>query len=340
MRVLDIRPTFPRIRFMKRLTSLVILLVMSGSLVALAGDPVMPDLTGLSLDSTRAQLASLLGCPEPDSCPIVVLPDSFYTDSIPEGLVAWQEPLPDSVISDTVKVRLAAPLTIELPDVRGMKFMEAMALIENLGLEFYPARQIENEEYPVGTIVRTVPEPGSLVKREDLIAIITSLGVFTPIPTKTSTGIEIHLYEHPEFKISSVSVVSEDSTGFELAFKLQIRNPYKHPMTAEKFKFELQVNRARLLKDISSDASIEIPVKGVAYGKVMVPVSYADIPPSIAEFMLSEAEYRLVGTFAIVVESGFSRRAFDVKRKLDLFASNPAIKKNLEGIASSLQEFD
>jgi len=336
--VLDISPTFPRIRFMKRLTSLVILLVMSGSLGALPSDLLMPDLTGLSLDSTRAQLASLLGCPEPDSCPIVVLPDSFYTDSVPEGLVAWQEPLPDSVISDTVKVRLAAPLTIELPDVRGMQFMEAMALIESLGLEFYPVMQIENEEYPVGTIAKTVPEPGSLVKRKDVIATVTSLGVSSPpTPTKTSTGVEIHLYEHPEFKISSVSVVSEDSTGFELAFKLQIRNPYKHPMTAEKFKFELQVNRARLLKDISSDASIEIPVKGVAYGKVMVPVSYADIPPSIAEFLLSEAEYRLVGTFAIVVESGFSRRAFDVKRKVDLFASNPAIRKNLEGIASNLQ---
>ena len=310
---------------------------MSGSLGALPSDLLMPDLTGLSLDSTRAQLASLLDCPEPDSCPIVVLPDSFYTDSIPEGLVAWQEPLPDSVIFDTVKVRLAAPLTIELPDVRGMQFMEAMALIENLGLEFYPARQIENEEYPVGTIVRTVPEPGSFVKREDLIAIVTSLGVFTHIPTKTFTGVEIHLYEHPEFKISSASVVSEDSTGFELAFKLQIRNPYEHPMAAEKFKFELQVNHARLLKDIFSDASIKIPVKGMAYGTVMVPVSYADIPPSIAEFLLSEAEYRLVGTFAIVVESGFSRRAFDVKRKFDFFASNPAIRKNLDGIASSLQ---
>lgn len=319
---------------MRRLTSLVILLVMSGLLVAFPGDLLMPDLTGLSLDSTRAQLALLLDCPEPDSCPLVVLPDSFYTDSVPEGLVAWQEPLPDSVISDTVKVRLAAPLTIELPDVRGMKFMEAMALIENLGLEFYPARQIENEEYPIGTIVRTVPEPGSIVKREDRIIIVTSLGVFTPIPTTTSTGIEIHLYEAPEFKISSASVVFDDSTGFELAFKLQIRNPYKHSMTAEKFKFELQVNHSRLLKDIYSDVSIEIPAKGVAYGKVRVPVSYADILPSIAGFLLSEAEYRLVGTFAIVVESGFSRRAFDARRKFDLFASNPAIKKNLEVIVS------
>lgn len=299
----------------------------------------MPDLTGMSVDSAQAKLSLLLGKAS-DSLPLVVLPDSFYTDSIPEGLIAWQEPLPDSLIFDSIKVRMAAPLTIELPDVRGMEFKDAVAFLEALGLQYIYVRYVESEEYPPGTIAMTFPEAGSSVKRKEEISLVPSIGVpeYTPIPAKTSEGIEIHLYEDPEFKISSVSVVSSDSAGFELEFKLRVSNPYKHSMTAEKLKFELQVNRSRLLKDLSSDFSIKISAKSLAYGKVRIPITYSDILPSVAKTLLSKTEYRLVGTFALVVESGFSRRGFEALREFDLFYSLPEIKKKLGEIASPQEE--
>jgi beta-lactam-binding protein with PASTA domain len=162
--------------------------------------PSMPNFTGMSMDSVRAELSLLLG-KTPGSLPLVVLPDSFYTDSIPEGLVTWQYPLPDSFIFDTIKVRVAAPLTIELPDVRGMKLMDGVALIEALGLVFVYVRDVESKEYPLGTIAVTYPAPGTLVKRKEEITLVPSIGVpeYTHIPAKTSEGIEIHLYEDPGF---------------------------------------------------------------------------------------------------------------------------------------------
>lgn len=301
----------------------------------------MPDLTGMSVDSAQAKLSLLLG-KAPDSLPLVVLSDSFYTDSIPEGFIAWQEPLPDSFILDTIKVQMSAPLTIELPDLRGVEFADAVALLEALALKYAYVRYVESEEYPAGTIAATYPEPGSSVKRKEEIALVPSIGVpeYTQIPIKTSEGIEIHLYEDPKFETSSVSVVSKDSAGFELEFKLKVSNPYEHSMTAEKLRFQLQINRSRLLKDLSSDLSIKIPAKSTAYGKVRIRVFYVDILPSIANFLLSEAEYRLVGTFALVTERGFTRRDFETVRESDPFSSYPEIREKLEEIAFSGEEED
>jgi LEA14-like dessication related protein len=344
-RRLDIPRWILRILSMRRLnnfhlaTVAVSLLVISVSLMGEVA--LMPDLTGMSVDSARVELSLLLG-EAPDSLSLVVLPDSFYTDSIPEGFIAWQEPLPDSFIIDTIKVRMSAPFTIELPDLRGMEFKDAVALLDALDLKYAYVRDVESEEYPAGTIAVIYPEPGASVKRKEEISLVVSIGVpeYTSTPVETSEGIEIHLYEDPKFETSSVSVVSKDSAGFELEFKLKVSNPYKHSMTAEKLKFELQINRSRLLKDLSSDFSIKIPAKSTAYGKVRVRVSYTDILPSVAKFLLSEAEYRLVGTFALVTEKGFTRRDFETVRESDLFSSYPDIKEKLEEIAFSVKEED
>jgi hypothetical protein len=106
-------------------------------------------------------------------------------------------------------------------------------------------------------------------------------------------------------------------------------------MSAEKLKFELQINHTRLLKNLTSDVSIKTPAKNTAYGKVRIHVAYADILPSVADLLLTKAEYRLAGTFALTVEDGFSRRDFKALGESDPFSSHPEIKKRLEEIASS-----
>ncbi len=64
---------------------------------------VMPNLRGISVDSARTLFKT------DTTLKFVVLQDSFYTDSITPGVVAWQYPLPDSAVQDTIKVKPAAP---------------------------------------------------------------------------------------------------------------------------------------------------------------------------------------------------------------------------------------
>ncbi len=321
----------------------------------------VPDFTGMTVDSVRLSVAELTGATGVtsagvtdtsvagtgvtgtglDSVPLVVLPDSFYTDSVTEGLVAWQRPLPDSALIDSVKVRLATPLTIELPDIRGMKLLEAKEYIEGLGLVFFPARHMESEEYPPGTIAKTYPPGGSMVQRGDPagIAIVTSIGVSNPTPTTTSDGVEIHLYGIVKFSTSTVTLVSSDSTGFELEFKLKVTNPYKHSIEIEKPKFDLQVNRAPVAKAITSDVCLKLPPKATGYFKLRVPISYTDLVSSTARYVLIESEYRLVGTYALVAESGFSRKNFNSLKETVVVIA-PQVKKRLDEIISPSREQD
>jgi LEA14-like dessication related protein len=341
---------------MKRLTNFYSIMVITALALSplIAKAILVPDFTGMTVDSVRLSVAELTGTDVTDTSvadtgvtgvtgcvPLVVLPDSFYTDSITEGLVGWQRPLPDSALIDSVKVRLATPLTIELPDIRGMKLLEAQEYIEGLGLVFFPARQMESEEYPPGTIAKTYPPGGSMVQRGDPagIAIVTSIGVSNPTPTTTSDGVEIHRYGIVEFFTSTVTLVSSDSTGFELEFTLKVTNPYKHSIEIEKPKFDLQINRAPVAKAITSDASLKLPPKASGYFKLRVPVSYTNLVSSTARYMLIESEYRLVGTYALVAESGFSRKNFNSLKEA-VVVIPPQVKKHLDEIISPPREQD
>jgi len=296
----------------------------------------MPSLIGVSVDSARRELASLLGYEDVDSLPLMVL-DSFYTDVMPEGTVAWQYPLPDSLIMDSVWIRPAAPMTIKLPDVRGVEFMKAKEIITSLDLGFFAARQVESEKYPAGTIAKTLPAPGSIVKRRDTITILTSMGVFNPTPTKTPEGVELHLYGEPEAKLTSVTLLSQDSLGFDLEFGVAVKNPYEHSITFEGFQLELQVNRARTAAKQAVAGKIATAPKQTVRGKLKIHVPYAGISAAVAKSLLSEAGYRLVGTCAYTVESGFSRKPFEANGDFNLFSRESAdlraVKEKLEDIA-------
>lgn len=318
------------------------LFVLTGAQAAFAETPEvvdesikMPDLTGMSYDSVLTRLNEVI--PETDTVHLVVMPDSFYTDSIPAGTVMWQEPLSDSVIIDSIKVRLAAPTTVEVPDVLGMQFLKAKEKIEGVGLVFFPAAQRESSEYPAGTVMLVAPQAGTVVTRGESITIITSAGKPDMTPVTTSEGVEVHLYGDIDIGISSVSVVSEDSSGFVLEFGLRMTNPYEHWIEIGKIKCDMQLNKGRIAEDIKPDGAFKINPGKTVSGKIRIPVLYTDIPPAYAQAILGEAEYRLVGTHALAVERGFSRKDFDTSGKFNLFSTDSAIleaaREKLEVIA-------
>lgn len=297
-----------------------------------------PYLIGLTSDSARVLLASHLGYSDPDKVSLRVYPDSFYTDSLIPGLIVWQEPAPDSVMEDGINIRLTAPLTIELPDIRGMPMLDAQALVLSMGLQFKTVGREENEEYEPGTVSQTHPEPGTPVQRGSQINAKISVRQITTTPILTSGGIEIHLYGKPPVKITSIAVESADSLGFVFSFAIQVNNPYKHSMEAEHFSCDLKVNDACLVSCEPEVSSIKIAPGGVANGKLKIPVSYSDISPALANILLNKARYRLVGTYALTVESGFSRKPFDSGEfEFDLTTKSTTVTEKLEGIVAPLE---
>jgi hypothetical protein len=289
----------------------------------------------MTYDSVLVLLNEVIS--ETDTVHLVIAPDSFYTDTIPTGTVVWQEPLPDSVIFDSIEIRLAAPLTVKVPEVLGKPFLEAKEIIEGAGLVFFPATQRESDEYPAGTVMLVAPQAGTVVARGESITIITSAGVSDETPLTTSEGVEVHLYGDIDINISSVSMVSEDSSGFVLEFVLRIENPYEHMIEIENIKCEMQLNRGRIVENYKPEGSFIIDTKKSVAGEIKIPVLYTDIPPSYAQAMLGKAEYRLVGTHALSVESGFSRKDFDTSGKFDLFSAESktlnTVREKLEVIA-------
>ncbi|MBN2378835.1 PASTA domain-containing protein [candidate division WOR-3 bacterium] len=314
------------------LLGIIALLAVSG--VGFAGyiEEKAPFLIGLTADSARVFIAENLGC-DPDSVPLFVRPDSFYTDSLTTGIIIWQDPEPDSAIGYKITVRLTAPMTIELPDVRGMPGFDASAYLQSLGLQFLPVSKTESKEYPAGTVMKTVPAPGDTVQRGESVGATVSEGVIISKPVYTSTGVPINLYETPSAKITSISTSPVDSSTFKLAFSIQITNPYKHSMGAENFSCILKVNGAILKKEKPEVSAIKIGPKGIAKGKLEFLLAYPDISPALAEILLGKGRYRLVGTYALTVESGYSTKPLDTGEfEYDLASASSEVKTKLEEI--------
>ncbi|MBD3285717.1 PASTA domain-containing protein [candidate division WOR-3 bacterium] len=284
----------------------ILLLIISG--VGLEAEQTTPYLLGLNPDSARASLASQLGYSDADSVNLVVLPDSFYTDSLVQGVIYKQYPEPDSVLEDTVKVRLTAPLTIDFPDLRGMQVGDAAEYITGLGFELQPFITRNSDEYPLNTVMKTNPEPGERIQRGRTVALIISKGELVRNPVLTSTGVPINLYEETYFQINGISVESPDSSGFTLAFKVKISSPYRHSIKAEDFKIEVRLQGGIVQRHKPEVTPVKLGPKGATTRVFKIPFTYSEIHPSIAEVMLSDAVFRLTGTYSLIVESGFTRK--------------------------------
>ncbi len=290
---------------------------------------IMPDLKGLTPDSVKALFAS------DTNIKIVVMSEAVYSDSLLQGTVAWQKPLPDSfAVVDTVKIKVAAPLTVKVPDLLGKNLYEADSLLKSLDLILFPAGEEESEKYPAGTIVSSGPSRDSLIQRKGTVYVKVSVGVPNYTYTTTSTGTKINLYEDPAFKITSVSLASSDSLGFVLSFNIQVTNPYKHSFTAESFNYFFMLDDVRFAKG-ASKTTIKLSAGATSTGKILIPLTYASIKPSMAKLLLEKGRYKLYGTFSLVVESGFSQKDFDARGEFQPFLNSSPVKTRLEEIAAS-----
>lgn len=305
-------------------------LVVTAVLISASGGSAQvlktPDLIGLFPDSARLALSD-------DSLKLRVLTEEVYTDSFPEGVIAWQNPLPDSFCTDSIEVRLTAPLSVKFPDILGLDGFEAKALLDSLGLSIYPLGTMESEKYPYGTIAETLIKPDSMVPRGTTVGVRVSTGKTNIERTSTSGGVEVRLFERPEFKITSVSLGDADSLGFILVFDMQVTSPYPHAMTAEKFKIDFKLNDVKITHT-EPDVSISILPKGTAKGKASIPVAYAEIGPAAARSFLGKATFRLVGTYRLKVEPGATQKPFDARGEFQVFAASSSSKTRLEEIAA------
>lgn len=73
-------------------------------------------------------------------------------------------------------IRFVAVPTVEVPDVRGDYLRDAEAKLEAAGLTWALGMEEYNDEVPQTHVIRTHPEPGSLVKRNRQIKLDLSLG--------------------------------------------------------------------------------------------------------------------------------------------------------------------
>ena len=90
-----------------------------------------PDFTGVPIDSIEAFA---------DTTDVVwEIVDSLYTDDIPKGTVAEQEPKPGYVVKRGRKVYLTVnavlPKQVTIPNVRNLSIRQAKAVLESVGLK-------------------------------------------------------------------------------------------------------------------------------------------------------------------------------------------------------------
>lgn len=289
---------------------------------------IMPKLKGLTPDSAKTFFTS------DTDIVLIILEDSLYTDSMPRGLIAWQDPLADSAVQDTIKVKLAAPLTVKLPDVRGVQLLEAAEIIAKMGLKLLSNGEEESEKYKPGEVISTEPVQGSMVTRGSTVGAKVSVGIPDYKYTTTSSGVRINLYEDVGFKIVSASVVTSDSGGFKMRLNLQATNPYKHSISVENLDYTFSINDATVVKG-KHKLSLKIGPNNSNTGYVDLIIPYSSLNKKTAKSFLEKGRYRLYGFFNIVVESGFSQKSFDARGEIQLPLSDSKIKSGLEAISQN-----
>jgi eukaryotic-like serine/threonine-protein kinase len=152
--------------------ALVAALVGGGAAVAAARRPsfAVPDLKGRTLAEARQLVAG-----EQDF--EVVAADGVYSETVPEGVVVEQSPLPDEERKQgsTVRVRLSeGPEPREVPDLAGRTRADVVAALESLQLAL-TATEAYHESIPKDTVIDWSPKTGR-VERGGAVAVTFSRG--------------------------------------------------------------------------------------------------------------------------------------------------------------------
>jgi serine/threonine-protein kinase len=143
----------------------------------------MPNLVKLDAQQARITLEQL-GLTAQEVAPRA-------SDVISAGLVLDQFPLPNQVVTATSTITFAVslgPETVVLPNVVGLRVINARVQLEQLGLRVQLVE--ENSSVSEGFVIRTDPAAGVRPQRGDSITVVYSIGNKTTMPDVTKLPIE------------------------------------------------------------------------------------------------------------------------------------------------------
>ncbi len=131
-------------------------------------DILMPNVTGLSLEEGLEVLKEY---------ELKVRPASeTYSETFDKNIIIEQKPKFNEKISAETDVSLTVSLggkIIIVPNIIGFDYLYSYTYLESLGLIVISSR-VPSTEYPAGTVVQINPSPGSRVKENSLVEIITA----------------------------------------------------------------------------------------------------------------------------------------------------------------------
>lgn len=143
----------------------------------------MPNLVQLDAQQARLTLEQL-GLTAQEVAPRA-------SDVISAGLVLDQFPRPNDIVTATSVITFAVslgPETVALPNVVGLRVINARVQLEQLGLRVQLVE--ENSTVSEGFVIRTEPDAGVRPQRGDTITVVYSIGNKTTMPDVTNLPIE------------------------------------------------------------------------------------------------------------------------------------------------------
>jgi serine/threonine-protein kinase len=96
----------------------------------------------------------------------------------PSGFVIGQSPLTGEWTSDgTVQVRVSSgPRKVAVPDVIGQSWTRAKEQFDAIGFDYGAIGREYNRTFPVDSVIRVTPEPGTKLEPDAKIKVVVSLG--------------------------------------------------------------------------------------------------------------------------------------------------------------------
>jgi eukaryotic-like serine/threonine-protein kinase len=136
----------------------------------------MPDLNGRTSQEAFLALQAVSLTPREEQ--------PRFSDTISQGLVIDQFPLPNTPITQTSVVTFAVslgPEAIEVPDVANLSAASAQATLERLGFKVV-LREESSQTMSAGFVIRSEPRPPARPQRGDTVTIIVSIGDNVIVP--------------------------------------------------------------------------------------------------------------------------------------------------------------
>ena len=130
----------------------------------------VPDVTGAPVDDAVERI---------ETAGLAAEVDEQYDEQIAAGLVVRTEPAADTVLDETSPVTLVVsrgPQPIEVPDLAGVPFGEALTDLAMRNLEGVVVERRYDDQVPTGRVIAQAPDAGTTLTRGERVELIVSDG--------------------------------------------------------------------------------------------------------------------------------------------------------------------